>query len=170
MSSVSPRWPREQLPVRQRLFSHFLPALGENVDLVAIVDDLGTQASLPMSPKMYRAILKPIHADLFALILIKSHTRAKLFFHSDGDVLPLIDDLVEIGVDSLNPIQTSAGKMSELATLKRRYGRDLSFSGPSTPTASFPEARRNRCVTRSAESSPCSAPAAAIWSPRSTPS
>ncbi len=111
----------------KRHMSHFLPALGENVDVVVIADDLGTQDSLLMSPKMYRQILKPIHADWFAFI--KSHTRARLFFHSDGDIFPLIDDLVEIGVDILNPIQTSAGKMSDLATLKRRYGKSLTFCG-----------------------------------------
>lgn len=111
----------------KRHMSHFLPALGENVDVVVIADDLGTQDSLLMSPKTYRQILKPIHADWFAFI--KSHTRARLFFHSDGDIFPLIDDLVEIGVDILNPIQTSAGKMSDLATLKRRYGKSLTFCG-----------------------------------------
>ncbi len=111
----------------KRHMSHFLPALGENVDVVVVADDLGTQDSLLLSPKMYRSIVKPIHADWFAFI--KSHTRAALFFHSDGDIFPLIDDLVEIGVDILNPIQTSAGRMSDLATLKRRYGRSLAFCG-----------------------------------------
>ncbi|MEW6566596.1 MAG: uroporphyrinogen decarboxylase family protein [Chloroflexota bacterium] len=111
----------------KRHMSHFLPALGDSVDVIVIADDLGTQDSLLMSPKMYRQVLKPIHADWFGFI--KSHTHAKLFFHSDGDVFPLIDDLVEIGVDILNPIQTSAGKMADLATLKKRYRKNLAFCG-----------------------------------------
>jgi uroporphyrinogen decarboxylase len=106
---------------------YFLEALDENLDVIAIGDDLGTQESLLMSPQMYRQILKPIHADWIAFI--KARTKAKVFFHSDGDITPLLDDLVEIGVDILNPIQTSAGEMADLARLKKRYGRHLCFCG-----------------------------------------
>lgn len=110
-----------------RLMGHVIDALGENVDIIKIGDDLGTEQSLLMSPAMYRSLLKPIHADLIASI--KRRSSAKVFFHTDGDVFPLLDDLVEIGVDILNPIQTSAGKMADLATLKRRYGGTLAFCG-----------------------------------------
>jgi uroporphyrinogen decarboxylase len=109
------------------LLSHFLFELGGNVDIICIGDDLGTQESLLMSPKMYRKILKPIHADLISFI--KSRTNAKIFFHTDGDVFPLIEDFIEIGIDILNPIQTSAGKMSDLVNLKNRYGKELVFCG-----------------------------------------
>jgi len=109
------------------LMGHFLDALGDNVDIIKIGDDLGTQESLLMSPTMYRAILKPVHADYLAFI--RDRTAAKVFFHTDGDVFPLIDDLVEIGVDILNPIQTSAGKMADLAELKARWGDRLTFCG-----------------------------------------
>jgi uroporphyrinogen decarboxylase len=109
------------------LMGHFLHELGDNVDIVKIGDDLGTQESLMMSPAMYRRILKPIHADYIAFI--KERTRAKVFFHTDGDVFPLIDDFVEMGIDILNPIQTSAGKMSNLAELKARWGDQLTFCG-----------------------------------------
>ncbi len=109
------------------LMEPFLAALGDNVDMIKIGDDIGTQDSLLISPKMYRAILKPIHADYIRFI--KERTNAKLFFHTDGDVFPLIDDFIEIGVDILNPIQTSAGKMSDLATLKKRFGKEIVFCG-----------------------------------------
>jgi uroporphyrinogen decarboxylase len=109
------------------LMGHFLDALGDHVDIIKIGDDLGTQESLLMSPAMYRQILKPIHADYIRSI--RERTSAKIFFHTDGDVFPLIDDLVEIGVDILNPIQTSAGKMSDLVALKERWGDRLSFCG-----------------------------------------
>ncbi len=109
------------------LMGHFLEALGPNVDIIKIGDDLGTQESLLMSPDMYRAMLKPVHADYLAFI--RSRTDAKIFFHTDGDVFPLIDDFVEMGVDVLNPIQTSAGKMSDLVELKRRWGDTLTFCG-----------------------------------------
>lgn len=109
------------------LIGHFLDAAGENLDIIKIGDDIGTQNSLLMSPKMYRRILKPIHADYIAHI--KSKTKAKIFFHTDGDVFDLIPDFIEIGVDILNPIQTSAGKMSNLVELKKRFGEQLSFCG-----------------------------------------
>jgi uroporphyrinogen decarboxylase len=76
---------------------------------------------------MYRQMLKPLHADLIQTI--REHTKAKVFFHTDGDVFDLIEDFIEIGVDILNPIQTSAGKMSDLAGLKKRYGDKLVFCG-----------------------------------------
>lgn len=109
------------------LMGHFLDQLGDNVDIIKVGDDLGTQESLLMSPKMYRRILKPIHADYLAFI--RSRTKARIFFHTDGDVFPLIDDLIEIGVEILNPIQTSAGKMSDIVELKRRWGDQLTFCG-----------------------------------------
>ena len=109
------------------LMGHFLAALGDNVDIIKIGDDLGTQDSLMMSPDMYRRVLKPIHADYIGFI--KERTAAKLFFHTDGDVFDLIDDFIEIGVDILNPIQTSAGKMANLEELKARWGDRLTFCG-----------------------------------------
>jgi len=109
------------------LMGHFLEAAGDNLDIIKIGDDIGTQKSLLMSPAMYRKILKPIHADYIAFI--KERTKAKVFFHTDGDVFNLIPDFIEIGVDILNPIQTSAGKMSNLAELKSRFGSALSFCG-----------------------------------------
>jgi uroporphyrinogen decarboxylase len=109
------------------LMGHFLDALGDNVDIIKIGDDLGTQDSLMMSPEMYRRVLKPIHADYIRFI--RERTKAKVFFHTDGDVFDLIEDFIEIGVDILNPIQTSAGKMADLAELKARWGDRLTFCG-----------------------------------------
>ena len=111
----------------KQLMGHFLAELGDHVDIIKIGDDLGTQESLMISPKMYRELLKPIHADFISFI--KARTKAKVLFHSDGDVAPLIDDFVEIGVDILNPIQTSAGTMSNLPELKKRHGKNIVFCG-----------------------------------------
>jgi uroporphyrinogen decarboxylase len=109
---------------------HFLAALGSNVDIIKIGDDLGTQESLLLSPAMYRRILKPIQADDIRFIrFIRERTSARVFFHTDGDVFPLIDDFVEMGIDILNPIQTSAGTMSNLEELKARWGDRLTFCG-----------------------------------------
>ena len=109
------------------LMGNFLREMGDNVDIIKIGDDLGTQERLMISPKMYRQILKPVHADYIAFI--KEHTAARVFFHTDGDVFDLIEDFIEIGVDILNPIQTSAGRMSNLEGLKKRYGKDIVLCG-----------------------------------------
>ncbi|RME83851.1 MAG: hypothetical protein D6775_07055 [Caldilineae bacterium] len=109
------------------LMAPFLRELGDNVDIIKIGDDLGTQTSLLMSPQMYRQFVKPIHADYIAFI--KDRTHARVFFHTDGDVFDLVEDFIEIGVDILNPIQTSAGKMANLAELKKRYGQNIVFCG-----------------------------------------
>jgi uroporphyrinogen decarboxylase len=111
----------------KQLMERFLQELGDNVDIIKIGDDLGTQNSLLMSPKMYREILKPIHADFIRFI--KARTKAKVLFHSCGDVAPLIEDFIEIGVDILNPIQTSGRCMSDLPSLKKRFGKNIVFCG-----------------------------------------
>jgi uroporphyrinogen decarboxylase len=118
---------RKITEVCKSLMGPFLDELGDNVDIIKIGDDLGTQDGLMISPKMYREILKPFHADFIQFI--KERTKAKVLFHSDGDVFPLIDDFIEIGVDILNPIQTSAGKMSDLEGLKKHYGKNIVSCG-----------------------------------------
>jgi len=111
----------------KQLMGHFLEELGDNVDIIKIGDDLGTQNSLLISPKMYRDILKPIHADFISFI--KARTKAKILFHSCGDVAPLIGDFIDIGVDILNPIQTSTGSISDLPSLKKKFGKNIVFCG-----------------------------------------
>lgn len=110
-----------------QLMGHFLDECGDMIDIIKIGDDLGTQENLMISPRMYRRMLKPLHAEMIALI--KQKTKAKVFFHTDGDVFDLIEDFIEIGVDVLNPIQTSAGKMSNLEELKNRYNKRIVFCG-----------------------------------------
>ena len=110
-----------------RSLQNFLTATNNHADIVILADDLGTQDRLLISPQLYRQMLKPLHADLIATV--KEQSDAKVFFHSDGDIFDLIDDLIEIGVDILNPIQTSAGKMANLAELKKRYGHRLNLCG-----------------------------------------
>ncbi len=106
---------------------NFLAQCGDKLDIIKIGDDLGTQENLMISPRMYRKMLKPLHAEMIALI--KKKTNAKVFFHTDGDVFDLIDDFIEIGVDILNPIQTSAGKMSNLEELKKKFDKRIIFCG-----------------------------------------
>ena len=105
----------------------FLRECGDLIDMIKIGDDLGSQIGPLMSPAMYRRILKPVHAAYIAHI--RERTDAKVFFHTDGDVYDLLDDFAEIGVDVLNPVQASAGGMSDFGGLKRRFGDRLVFCG-----------------------------------------
>ena len=100
---------------------------GDYLDLVVMADDLGSQNGLLMSPKMYRAMIKPYQAEIIATL--KRRHPAKVFYHSCGSIYPLINDLIEIGVDLLNPVQVSAKDMGDTARLKREFGARLSFCG-----------------------------------------
>jgi uroporphyrinogen decarboxylase len=96
------------------------------VQVVAQGDDLGTQRGPWISPAMYRKLIKPHHKRLYDFI--HSRTDAKVFMHSCGSVYDLIPDLIEVGVEVLNPIQRSAAKM-DITNLKREFGKDLTFWG-----------------------------------------
>jgi uroporphyrinogen decarboxylase len=104
-----------------------LRQVGPYVDLLVTGDDLGMTAGPMVSPKTYRRLIKPHHADLLGTI--KKHSRAKIFFHSCGNVHALLGDLIEVGVDLLNPVQVSAGPLGDTARLKREFGDRLSFCG-----------------------------------------
>jgi uroporphyrinogen decarboxylase len=104
-----------------------LEAAGAHIDVVVIGDDLATQNTLMISPEMYRKQVKPYQAELISAI--KRKTKAKVFYHSCGNIYPLINDLIEIGVDLLNPIQVSTKDMHDTARLKREFGKRLSFCG-----------------------------------------
>ena len=108
-----------------------LTEVGDHVDVVVESDDLGGQARALISPRMYRRAVKPHHQRL--LRFIKERTNAALFFHSCGAVREFIPDLIEMGVDILNPVQVSAAGMDS-AELKREFGRELVFWGGGVDT------------------------------------
>ncbi|MDW7659543.1 MAG: uroporphyrinogen decarboxylase family protein [Bacillota bacterium] len=103
-----------------------LSIVGRDVDVIHFGDDLGAQNGLMISPACYRQYIKPRQAKLFAVA--KSMTHAKLLYHTCGSVYEILDDLVEIGIDALNPIQHNARGM-DCAMLKREYGDRLAFWG-----------------------------------------
>ena len=109
-----------------------LPELADAVDVVAEFDDYGTQMSQLISPRMFRQQLKPRLRTLFARIK-QLAPGAKLFFHSCGNVRPIIPDLIEIGVQILNPVHVRAKGMEPVA-LKRDFGDALVFWGGGVDT------------------------------------
>jgi uroporphyrinogen decarboxylase len=110
-----------------RMYTNYLKEVGEYVQIIYITDDLGTQAGLLMSPVMFREQIKPKFKALNDHL--KSLTDAKIMFHSDGAIEPLIEDLVEIGVDILNPVQTSTKGLEDTKALKDKFGKNLCFHG-----------------------------------------
>jgi uroporphyrinogen decarboxylase len=109
-----------------------LAELGDLVDIVTYADDYGTQTSQIISPDMFRRLVKPRVKTLLETFA-KLAPHAKRFFHSDGNVRPLIPDFLEMGVDILNPIHIRAKDMDP-AALKRDFGRDLVFWGGGVDT------------------------------------
>jgi uroporphyrinogen decarboxylase len=105
---------------------NIMAEIGEFVDIVYVADDLGAQNGPLFSPEVYRKILKPRQKRLFEAIKRKSNV--KILYHTCGSVVEFIDDLAEIGVDILNPVQTSAGGMDP-KILKSRFGHKVCFWG-----------------------------------------
>lgn len=104
-----------------------LPAIGDHVDLIQLGDDLGTENGPFFSPQTYREMFKPRFRQICERI--KHHCpNMKIFLHSCGAIYPLIGDLIEAGVEVLNPVQISAKNMDP-ATLKREFGKDVTFWG-----------------------------------------
>jgi uroporphyrinogen decarboxylase len=95
------------------------------VDMIWIGDDVGAQNNMIISPKMWRRFLKPRMASFIAE-LKAINPRVKVAYHSDGQIYPIIPDLIEIGLDVLNPVQPAS---MDPARLKREYGDRLCFWG-----------------------------------------
>lgn len=107
-------------------FRAFLDEVGDLVDVIMIGDDLAGQKGPLFRPQFYRNLVKPRHKQLVQYI--HSRTKAKIWYHTCGACTEYIPDLMDNGVDILNPVQISARDM-EPADLKARFGRDLVFWG-----------------------------------------
>lgn len=106
----------------------FVAAVGDRVQILQISDDFGTQTSPFLSVKMFRERLLPFYKR--GLDWVHANTAMKVFLHSDGAIYPLIPSIIEMGVDILNPVQTSASGMDP-ARLKAEFGHQLTFWGGS---------------------------------------
>lgn len=110
-----------------------LNAVGDSVLVVLESDDLGTQRGPLIAPTMYREIIKPLHRELFDTIRAAAGGELYLLLHSCGSVAELIPDFIQLGVDALNPLQSTAAGM-DLAVLKRRFGNEIAFWGGGAAT------------------------------------
>jgi len=111
---------------------NYLAAVGDYIDIIRMGDDLGTQNGPYISPKHYRKYIKPYQKAVYDEVH-RINPRVKVFLHSCGSIRPFIPDLIEIGVDILNPVQTTARDMDPVE-LKREFGKDIVFWGGGVET------------------------------------
>lgn len=112
----------------------YMDAVGDLVDVVQIGDDVAGQYGPLFSPKFYRSIIKPRLKELIKHI--KSLTSAKIWYHTCGGCTELIPDLIECGIDILNPIQISARNMAP-KELKEKFGDKIVLWGGACDTQHF---------------------------------
>ena len=104
----------------------YLREVGDLVDVHFAADDLAGQSGPLLAPSTWRALVKPRQARIMAAI--KAGTKAPVFYHSCGAVTEFLPELIDIGVDIINPVQVAAAGM-DTAVLKKRFGARLSFWG-----------------------------------------
>ncbi len=109
------------------IWDTILSAVGDVIDLVFNFDDLAMQDRLIVSPAMYRKYLEPRVRTY--IDWLKRKTSAKIVFHTDGAIVPVLPSLADMGVDCVNPLQVSAKGMGDVVALKKQFGDRLSFWG-----------------------------------------
>lgn len=109
------------------MYRNYMAAVGRYVQIVVITDDQGTQKSLMVSPRMFRAFIKPYLKSLIETI--KAAADVKVLMHCDGAIVPILPDLIEIGVDIINPIQTVVSGLEDTFALKEKFGNRITFHG-----------------------------------------
>jgi uroporphyrinogen decarboxylase len=104
------------------------------VDILWLADDIGGEHTMLMSPVTFREMIKPKMGYMIGE-LRKRDRNVKIAFHSDGFIEPVIDDLVEVGVDLLNPVQPES---MDPAGLKKRYGKRIALWGTVSTQSTLP--------------------------------
>lgn len=108
-----------------RRTQRFLELMADSVDVIFLTDDLGTQSAPLINPLTYRELIKPYITELVALI--KKYNK-KVLMHSCGAISDFIPDMIEMGIDAVNPVQITAAGMQP-ARLKKEFGADIAFWG-----------------------------------------
>lgn len=109
------------------IYLYYLKDIGDYCEWVEFTEDFGSQNGLFISPEFYRRFFKKGHTQMFNAIK-RQHPNLKIWYHSCGAIKDLIPDLLDCGVDIINPMQPLAqGMNSEM--LKQEYGKDVCFHG-----------------------------------------
>ena len=112
----------------------FMAALGDYIQVVQMGDDLGTQDGPQMSPQLYHDLIHPAHKAIYQAAK-SAAPQVAIFLHSCGSIRSLIPDLIDEGVELLNPVQTAAADMDP-KELNDEYGDKLTFWGGGIETQS----------------------------------
>lgn len=104
------------------------------VDMLWLADDYGAEHAMIFSPELFREMIKPKMARMIDE-LRKRNRHVKIAFHSDGFIEPIIDDLIDVGVDLLNPIQPES---MDPARIKARYGKRIALWGTVSTQSTLP--------------------------------
>jgi uroporphyrinogen decarboxylase len=112
----------------------YLADVGEYIDIIVFGDDMGTQAGPQFSPDMYREFFMPRHRKMWQRARELADVRVML--HCCGGVRPLLDDMIDAGLDAVNPVQISCEGM-DAEGLKRDFGSRLTFWGGGCDTRSL---------------------------------
>jgi uroporphyrinogen decarboxylase len=104
----------------------YLAAVGPHIDVIVFGDDLGMQNGPQMSRAMYRELFMPRHARMWRRA--KELADVKVMLHSCGGIRPLLPDLIEAGLDAVNPVQITCAGM-DAAALKADFGQQITFWG-----------------------------------------
>ena len=110
----------------------FLDAVGDHIDVIVMGDDLGMQSGPWISPRTYRDLLKPRHSKMYQYVKERC-PHIFVFLHSCGSIYSLLPDLIDAGVDIINPVQVSAKDMDPVR-LKQEFGDRLTFWGGGVDT------------------------------------
>jgi uroporphyrinogen decarboxylase len=112
--------------IHLRKLEAYLQKVGPYIDVIVFGDDLGMQTGPQMSPAMYREFFKPRHARMWKRA--KELAPVKVMLHCCGGVRELLPDLIDAGLDAINPVQISCRGM-EAEGLKRDFGSRITFWG-----------------------------------------
>jgi len=113
----------ERIAERRRFQARRFAEAG--VDVLRVGDDIANQRNLLVGPKLYRARIKPFHASVVAAARAVN-PGIQVLYHSDGNLTDLLEDLIEIGVTAINPVQPEC---MDLVETKRRFGGELTLWG-----------------------------------------
>jgi uroporphyrinogen decarboxylase len=123
------------LEVSRRL----IEAVANNVDVIFFAEDIAFHNGPMVSPGTYEKIIHPYQKRVFQSLHDRS--RAKILYHNCGSVTWQIPDLVEMGVDALNPVQVNSHDMGDTASLKQRFGDRMAFWGAVDTSEVLPRGR-----------------------------
>ncbi len=104
----------------------YIDSVGKYLDVIQVNDDLGTQNGPQLAPDLYREMIKPFHKKLWGYI--KQKSNKPLLLHSCGSIYKLLPDIIDCGIDAINPVQVTARDM-DTHRLKREFGKHLTFWG-----------------------------------------